>query len=89
MSETKSKSVSIRIDQYERLEKIAKDHGVKIPVILDALLSVTEVSDGAVDPFIERAKTESSAARSKVASERAKTTHARRKALQAQNDGVE
>ena len=89
MSERNHKSMSVPREVADKLEKIAEIHGVKASVVLAALVEVADIADSLVEPFILRSKELNDQMRSRVASERAKTTHARRKALQVQNDGVE
>ena len=89
MSERNHKSMSVPREIAEKLEQIADAHGVKMPVILAALLDVAEAGQCVVEPFIERARQKNDAMRSKVASERAKSSHAKRKAMQVQTERVE
>lgn len=86
---TSKKTYGVPIDIANKIDALAERHGVKASVIFAAMAEIVQMSDEILTPFILRAKEENAKMRSKVASERAKISHAKRKAMQSKEDGVE
>lgn len=89
MSGKNHKTFSVSLETAGRIEAIAEKHGVKVSVVLDALAEIAETAENMIAPFVLRAKEENAEMRRRVASERAKVSHAKRKAMQVETGRVE
>lgn len=83
------KSINVPIEAVNALEAAAINNGTTVTVVITALVEVLSANPQVFEGVIQVAKEENIQMRRKVASDRANIAHARRKALQAQREGVE
>lgn len=83
------KSINVPIEAVNALEAAAINNGTTVTVVITALVEVLSANPQVFEGVIQVAKEENIQMRRKVASDRANIAHARRKALQAQQEGVE
>lgn len=83
------KSINVPIEAVNALEAAAINNGTTVTVVITALVEVLSANPQVFEGVIQVAKEENIQMRRKVASDRANIAHARRKALQVQQEGVE